>query len=310
MIIVKNLEELKIIHGEQKINVTIGNFDGVHQGHREFLSHIKKDCLSENSKFVVVTFIPHPLQILKAQSGFLINTFEERRVLLEACGVDYLLEIDFTRDFSTLSPQDFLSKYIFSFSGIEKIYLGHDFAFGANKAGDFRVAQDFCRSKNTQIVLQQEFKVSGNLVSSTEIRAAIEAGDIPKASQLLGRDYFLSGRVIKGEGRGKKIGFPTANMGYDKGLLVPARGVYVTQTEINKMTYNSVTNIGINPTFNTGYEIHVESHLLDFALDIYGEVIKVIFLKKLRNERKFPSVNELVDQIALDSNSARIFFKK
>ncbi len=310
MIIVKNLEELKKIHGETKINVTIGNFDGVHQGHREFLSQIKKDSLSENAKFVIVTFIPHPLQILKAQTGFLINTFEERRALLDLCGVDYLLEIDFTRDFSTLSPEDFLTKFIFSFSGIEKIYLGHDFAFGANKAGDFRVAQDFCHLKNTEIVLQQEFKVSGASVSSTEIRSAITLGDIPKASQLLGRDYFLSGRVIKGEGRGKKIGFPTANMGYDKGLLVPSKGVYVTQTEIDKMTYNSVTNIGINPTFNTGYDIHVETHLLDFALDIYGEMIKVIFLKKIRDERKFPSVNELVTQIDLDAQAARLFFKK
>ncbi len=310
MIIVKNLEELKQTHGETKINVTIGNFDGVHQGHREFLSQIKKDCISENAKFVIVTFIPHPLQILKAQTGFLINTFEERRTLLDSCGVDYLLEIDFTRDFSTLSPQDFLSRFIFSFSGIEKIYLGHDFAFGANKAGDFRVAQEFCKQKNTQIVLQQEFKVSGDPVSSTEIRGAISSGDIPKASLLLGREYFLSGRVIKGEGRGKKIGFPTANMGYDKGLLIPARGVYVTQTEINKMTYNSVTNIGINPTFNSGYEVHVETHLLDFALDIYGEVIKVIFLKKLRDEKKFPSVNELVNQIDQDSKAARLFFEK
>ena len=310
MIIVKKLEEIKSVYNEKKINVTIGNFDGVHLGHKEFLSEIKKDSIKFNSKFVVVTFVPHPLQILRAQSGFLINTFEERRTLLEACGVDYLLEIDFTRDFSTLSPEDFLTNYIFSFSGIEKIFLGHDFAFGANKSGDFKFAKDFCESKKTELILQKEFKVSNEAVSSTEIRNAISTGNIPKASSLLGRDYFLSGRVIKGEGRGKKIGFPTANMGYDKGLLIPMKGVYITQTIINNMTYNSITNIGHNPTFNTGYEIHVETHLLDFTLDIYGEVIKVIFLQKIRDEKKFPSVNDLVEQIDLDAKIARDYFKK
>ena len=310
MIVVKKLEEIKSLYNEKKINVTIGNFDGVHLGHKEFLSEIKKDSIKYYSKFVVVTFVPHPLQILRAHSGFLINTFEERRTLLEACGVDYLLEIDFTRDFSTLSPEDFLSNYIFSFSGIEKIFLGHDFAFGANKSGDFKFVKDFCESKKTELILQKEFKVSNEAVSSTEIRNAISSGNIPKASSLLGRDYFLSGRVIKGEGRGKKIGFPTANMGYDKGLLTPMKGVYITQTIINNMTYNSITNIGHNPTFNTGYEIHVETHLLDFTLDIYGEVIKVIFLQKIRDERKFPSVNDLVEQIDRDAKFVRDYFRK
>lgn len=309
MIVVKDLKELKDQYNENKIHVTIGNFDGVHLGHREFLSHIKKDSIQDHAKFVVVTFVPHPLQILKAQSGFMLNTYSERRELLSECGVDYLLEINFTRDFSTLSPEQFLDRCIFSFDGISKIFLGHDFAFGANKSGDFHVAKTFCDKKKTELILQQEFKVKNTSVSSTEVRNAIQVGNIPKATELLGRDYFLSGRVIKGEGRGKKIGFPTANLGYDKELIIPAKGVYVTQVKIKDMTYNSVTNIGVNPTFNTGYNIHVESHLLDFTHDIYGEEIRVSFIKKLRDEKKFPSVNDLVSQIEMDVTQTREYFK-
>ncbi len=309
MIIVKDLKELKTKFNEDKIHVTIGNFDGVHSGHREFLNQIKKDCIQDHAKFVIVTFVPHPLQILKAQTGFLINTYEERRELLSCVGADYLLEIDFTRDFSTLTPEVFLEKFIFSFDDIAKIFLGHDFAFGANKSGDFHVAKNFCDSRKTQLVLQKEYKVNSSAVSSTEVRAAIQSGDMPSANALLGRNYFISGRVIKGEGRGKKIGFPTANLGYSKELIIPAKGVYITKVKIKDMVYNSITNIGVNPTFNTGYDIHVENHLLDFTQDIYGEEIRVSFIKKLREERKFPSVNDLVDQIGTDVNMAREYFK-
>lgn len=309
MIIVKNLTEIKSKYNEDKIYVTIGNFDGVHLGHQDFLSSIKNECQKDHTKFVLVTFIPHPHQILKGQTQFLINTYEERRELLKSCGVDYLFEIDFTRDFSTLKPEEFLEQYIFTFSGVSKIFLGHDFAFGANKSGDFGVAKKFCDKRNTSLVLQQEFTLKGNHVSSTEVRKAIEAGDLQKANELLGREYFLSGRVIKGEGRGKKIGFPTANLGYSKELIIPSKGVYITKVKIKDMIYNSVTNIGNNPTFNSGYDVHVESHLLNFTHDIYGEEIKVSFIKKLRDEKKFPSVNELIDQIQMDVDQAVDYFK-
>lgn len=309
MIILKKLEELKTLYSEDKIQITIGNFDGVHIGHREFLLNIHQDCKLNKSKFVVVTFVPHPIQILKAQVGFLLNTYAERRELLSQCGVDYLLEVDFTRDFSTLLPEEFLEKYIFSFSGIEKIYLGHDFVFGANKSGDYNLAKKLCEKENIRLILQQEYKLNNNSVSSSVVRSLVSKGDLEKANSLLGRPYFLSGRVIKGQGRGKQIGFPTANLDYDKELIIPERGVYITQTTIHDMTYNSVTNIGINPTFNMGHAINIETHLLDFSRDIYGEEMRVSFLKKLREEKKFSSVNDLVQQIELDVQDAIIFFK-
>lgn len=308
MIVVKNLQDIFEHHKDQKVDITIGNFDGVHAGHLEFLTHIKENANQDNAKFVVITFVPHPLQILKAQSGFLINTYLERRELLEKSGVDYLLEIDFTRDFSTLSPEEFLEKHVFISQGINKIYLGYDFAFGANKSGDFHLAKKMADERGIKLVLQKEFKVASSPVSSTQVRASIATGDIENVNKLLGRKYFISGRVIKGEGRGKLIGFPTANLGYEKDLMIPAKGVYITQVKVKNMTYNSVTNIGINPTFNTGYEIHVESHLLDFSHDIYGEEIRVTFIKKIRDEKKFSSVNDLVAQISLDAEAAREYF--
>jgi riboflavin kinase/FMN adenylyltransferase len=308
MIVIKSINELHEIHNETNAQVTIGNFDGVHRGHREFLSKIKDDCKKSRSKFLVITFVPHPVQILKAQSGFLINTFSERRELLNECGVDYLFEIDFTRDFSTLTPEEFLEKFVFTFSGIEKIYLGHDFAFGANKSGNYNVAKDLCDKHSVHLVLQDEFQLGTDSISSSIVRTEIVGGNMEKAQNLLGRKYFLSGRVIKGEGRGRQIGFPTANLGYDKELIVPQRGVYITQTKFKDLTYNSVTNIGFNPTFNSGNQINIETHLLDFSRDIYGEEVRVSFIKKLRDEKKFSSVNDLINQIEQDVNTTRKFF--
>ena len=309
MIAIKEISELKTLYLEDKVQVTIGNFDGVHIGHREFLSRISEDCKKSKSKFVVITFVPHPVQILKIQSGFLINTFSERRELLAQCGVDYLLEVDFTRDFSTLLPEDFFKKFVFSFSGIEKIYLGHDFVFGANKSGDYKLAKDLCDNEKISLILQDEFRLNNHSVSSSVARSSITKGEMDKVIALLGRPYFLSGRVIKGQGRGRQIGFPTANIEYGKELIIPALGVYISQTTIQEMVYNSVTNIGINPTFNMGNEINIETHLIDFNRDIYGEEMRVSFLKKIRDEKKFSSVNDLVSQINNDVFAAKEFFK-
>lgn len=309
MIVVESLNDVVEKYNEKKINVTIGNFDGVHLGHQSFLNEVKKQSLELNAKFVVITFVPHPLQILKSHTGFLINTYEERRELLKEVGVDYLVEINFTRDFSTLNPESFLRDYIFSSKVVERLYLGYDFAFGANKSGDHNLAKKVCQECGIQLILQEEFKVSSHNVSSTEVRGNILNGDFEKVSKLLGRNHFMSGRVIKGEGRGRLIGFPTANLGYSKDLIIPAKGVYISQVMIKNMIYNSVTNIGNNPTFNTGYEIHVESHLLDFSHDIYGEEIKVQFIKKIRDEKKFGSVNDLVSQIGKDVETAKEYFK-
>lgn len=308
MIIIKSVEEFNKLENDL-LAITIGNFDGVHLGHRDFLNTIKKDCQKTKAKLLVVTFVPHPSQILRPKSCFLINSYSERRELLESCGVDYLFEIDFDRDFSTLSPESFLDKFIFSHKNIFKIFLGYDFSFGANKSGTHSLVKKICEKKNINLILQSEFKLDGIQISSTTVRKFIQEGDVENSNKLLGRKFFLSGRVIKGQGRGRQIGFPTANMEFSRESVIPSLGVYITETSIGGMNYHSVTNIGNNPTFNSGNEIHLETHLLNFSRDIYGEVVRVSFIKKLRNEVKFKSVNELIFQINSDLEKVREYFK-
>lgn len=309
MIVVKDIKDLKDLIQQHKVNITIGNFDGVHLGHRDFLGSIKNTSLRSDAKFIVITFIPHPAQALKGQSGFLINSYEERRELLEKEGVDFLLEVDFTRDFSSLSPEQFVENFICTFFNVECVYLGYDFSFGANRTGDHSKSQKIFAEKKISLKLQHEFKLKDITVSSSEVRQALQKGDVERAAELLGRQYYVSGRVIKGQGRGKQIGFPTANMDYNREVMLPSKGVYLTKTQIHDMVYFSVTNVGANPTFNTENELHVETHLLNFTRDIYGDEIKVFFYRKLRDEKKFQTVNELVAQIKSDVANAELLFK-
>ena len=160
--------------------------------------------------------------------------------------------------------------------------MGHDFSFGANRSGDFTVAKNIFKEKNIALKLQEQFKLKNDSVSSSEVRSELLKGNVERAGELLGRKYFLSGRVIKGQGRGKQIGFPTANLGYDHALILPAKGVYLTQTKIHDMVYLSVTNVGANPTFNAENEIHVETHILNFSRDIYGDIKKYVMKKNFK----------------------------
>lgn len=288
------------------IGLTIGNFDGVHSGHQELLAKIKNDCKQKNQKFVVVTFIPHPQKILQPdRTRFLINSYQQRRVLLEKSGVDILIELGFTRDFSTLGAESFLEKYLLIYPNLKTFYLGYDFAFGANKEGDHDSVKAMCEPKGIKVEIQPKFEFEDRIVSSSLIRELLALGKIEEVDSILKRPYHLEGVVVKGQGRGKKIGFPTANVQVGEDLIIPSKGVYVTRTIYKGMTYQSITNIGNNPTFNEGDELHVETNLFDFDLDIYGEKIDIEFLHKIRNEKKFSTVNELIAQIKSDVEVAK-----
>lgn len=290
--------------------MTIGNFDGVHRGHREVLKYVKGKCHELDTKLVVMTFNPHPQEILNPGNYFLLNSVEEKRELLQSCGVDYLCEIKFDRNFSTLSPEDFLNDYIFCNDQLKCLFLGHDFAFGANKSGGHLQAMEVARKHNVIFEDLNKFEFDGERVSSSLIREKIRTGKILEANSFLGRDYFVTGRVVKGDGRGRQIGFPTANVGFAQNRVIPSNGVYATQTRIGKMNYLSVTNIGCKPTFLKDGGVTIESHLLDFDRDIYGEEIEVHFNQKIREEIKFDSVNALIQQIDKDVVTAREIFEK
>jgi riboflavin kinase/FMN adenylyltransferase len=299
----------EIIRSEGRVvpvGLTIGNFDGVHVGHRQLLNKIKNECAEKGLSFVVVTFVPHPQKILQPEKErFLLNSYEKRRELLSELGVNYLVEMKFTRDFSTLPPEEFMKKYLFDYEGLRDFYLGYDFAFGANKQGGHDLAREFCRPLGIHVEIQPKFEVNGEVVSSTLIRDLIQHGKVDEAEKFLSRAFHLEGVVIKGEGRGKKIGYPTANIQVSPDLIVPENGVYVTRTRYQNMTYKSVTNIGHNPTFKEGRQLHIETNIFDFDSDIYGEKLEIEFLKKIRDEKKFPTVNDLIVQIKADVETAR-----
>lgn len=289
-----------------EIGLTIGNFDGVHLGHQKLLNKIKAECLQKKIAFVVVTFVPHPQKILQPdKERFLINTYEQRRKFLSQMGVDYLIELKFDRDFSTMGPEDFLKKYLFTYPKLKNIYLGYDFAFGANKQGGFDLVSEICKSRGMNVEIQPKFEVNSQVVSSSFVRQLIAQGNLTEADALLGRPFELEGVVVKGEGRGKKIGFPTANIQVSSDIIVPQRGVYVTKTLYKGMVYKSVTNIGYNPTFKDTHQTHIETNIFDFDNDIYGENLEIQFLQKIREEKKFATVNDLIEQIKSDVKFAR-----
>jgi riboflavin kinase/FMN adenylyltransferase len=311
MKLLNSLPEIKNAAGEAvSIGLTIGNFDGVHAGHRQLLKKIRGECQRKGLAFVVVTFVPHPQKILQPEKErFLLTSYDKRRQLLESLGVDYLVEMKFTRDFSTLPPDEFMNNYLFNYEGLKEFYLGYDFAFGANKTGGHDLAREICGPKGIHVETQPKFEMKGEVVSSTFIRDLLLAGKVDVASEFLCHSFHLEGVVIKGEGRGKKIGYPTANIQVSPDLIVPENGVYVTRTRYQGMTYQSVTNIGFNPTFKEGFQVHIETNIFDFDSDIYGEQIEIEFLQKLRNEKKFPTVNDLIDQIRADVETAKKVLK-
>ncbi|HXH31692.1 MAG TPA: bifunctional riboflavin kinase/FAD synthetase [Bacteriovoracaceae bacterium] len=312
MKIFHNLLDIAKVNGAYPdVGLTIGNFDGVHIGHRQLLKKIKSDCVAKSSKFVVVTFIPHPQKIINPEKErFLINSYEQRRGLLKKLGVDFLIEMKFTRDFSTLTADQFLSEHLLSYPALRDFYLGYDFAFGANKQGGYDLVRSICHPRGVSVEIQPKFEVDGQVISSSLIRERLVSGKIDEVAAILERPFHLEGVVVKGEGRGKKIGFPTANIQVSGDLIVPHKGVYVTKTIYGGMTYQSITNIGNNPTFKDGQQLHIETNLFDFDTDIYGETIDIQFLHKIRNERKFPTVNDLIEQIRLDVALAKEFLRR
>lgn len=305
MRIIKSLSDIS----DKKIAITIGNFDGVHCGHREILKRVKSECDNKNLTLVVITFVPHPIQILAPRSNFLLNTYDERRELFKKIGIEVLLELEFSRDFSTMQPDSFMDKYILQANNVEIFYIGHDFAFGANKKGNHEFIKSFCDGRNVAVTVLDKYLDSNQDVSSSCVREALDSGDIEKANSFLGRNFFVTGRVIKGEGRGRQIGVPTANLDYPEARKIPTKGVYVSKCTVGKNIWHSITNVGNNPTFNDTTKLFVETHIFDFDNDIYGEEIKVEFLHKLRDEAKFSGVNELIKQIKSDINEAKEFFK-
>ena len=291
-----------------KTVLTIGNFDGVHLGHRAIFDSVIANARELSAIPAVLTFNPHPQHFFRRSEPPLITTFEKKMELMESCGIEAVFVAGKTREFYDLTAEDFVRQVLLESLKMVSIFVGHDFTFGKGKAGSIELLTRMGREHNFAIHEKSAVVVEGMLVSSTMIRNLVQMGRVSQASALLGRDFSLSGRVIRGVGRGRKLGYPTANVEYT-GRLMPLGGVYVTWVKIDGRQFFGVANLGNNPTFGAG-SFSLEVHILDFDEDIYDKVIEVGFIDRIRHEIKFSGPDELIRQIQDDVTVAERMIKR
>lgn len=299
---------MKIVRGAiqlrekpKKVICTLGNFDGLHLGHQALIKKVVFEAGILGGSSVVITFHPHPLEILYPDKTFKrLFDMDDQIQQLKELGIDLLVIEPFTESFSRLTPEQFVKEWLCRHFEIKKIVVGHDFGFGANKKGDYKEFMKFSKEMGYNTEKLSPILLDGVHISSSIIRENLEQGLVKKASQFLGRLFYLRGRVIQGDGRGRKLGFPTANLKVIT-PFVPKSGVYSTWSTIKGKKYLSITNIGGRPTFEPfAKALHLEVFIFDFNHEIYGEEVKLEFCDWIRAEKKFSNKEELIEQIKLD----------
>lgn len=291
--------------------VTIGNFDGVHIGHQSLFHEVVLKAASLKGTSVAMTFDPHPLRVLtNHRHPPLITLNEQKTELIASTELDVLIVVPFTQEFATISARDFVSELLVKRIGMRAVIVGPDYSFGKNREGDIGLLKDLGRQLGFEVVLADWIKSTHRnegRISSTRIRELVASGDIEKAQKLLGRNYQIRGTVVNGRNRGGKLlGFPTANLALQDELC-PKAGIYAVTVEWKGLLHQGVANIGYSPTFDD-HLFTVEVHILDFHQDIYGQKIKINFLKRIRDEIKFDNLTSLSDQIRNDIAVARKLF--
>jgi len=303
MQVIFNLNEIKKPLSNPVL--TIGNFDGVHKGHLALFDKVKERAKAIGGQSIVMTFEPHPLKVMRPANGpQLITHTGQKLELIEKAGIDIIVCVSFDRDFAAIPAREFVNNILVQKIGIKEIVVGYDYTFGHNREGDINLLREAGNELGFVVHLVGPVQIDQTLVSSTSIRRLIQEGRLGEAKVLLGRDFEVQGIVVKGQNRGGRLlGFPTANLN-PHGELLPKRGVYAVKLIMDDHTYNGVTNVGYNPTFgNTG--LTVETHILDYSGDLLGKTIKVHFIKRLRDEMTFKTLDELSDQIAQDIEQAK-----
>lgn len=292
---------------KQRSTVTVGNFDGLHLGHQKILGSVVVRARSTGTLAAVVTFDPHPLKVLRpAQAPRLLQTYEQRLAGFESLGIEATLLLNFNPELAILSPEAFAGRILREQLGAAAILVGQNFRFGYKQAGDVAVLQEIGQRSGFQVEIVPPVIVEGEVVSSTAVRLAVATGRVEDATRFLGRPFALTGKVQRGAGRGTTILVPTLNLAAEQELL-PKVGVYATETIVGEKSYRSATNVGFRPTFD-GKTLSIESHLFDFSKIIVEGALEVRFRRRLRDELKLNSVDELRRQIAADLQQARDFF--
>jgi len=300
----RSISELTHLHGS--IFLAIGVFDGVHLGHQAVISTSTSHAGSADGTPVVITFDPHPLKVLRPRNApHLLTATQHKIALIRDLGVEHLLVINFDKKFAATPPENFIEQLVTHSRPLREICVGHEWSFGKDRRGNLDLLKKLGAQFDFDVVGIPPVKVNGAVVSSTAIRQAVEKGDFAKAAAMLGRDYTILGTVKAGDKLGKKLGYPTANLSAHSEQF-PPNGVYLVEARIQGVFYHGVVNLGYRPTISSGKSERVlEIYLLDFDRDIYGENVEVRFVRYLRPERKFDSLEALVGQIELDVRQAR-----
>lgn len=279
--------------------VTIGKFDGLHNGHKVLIKKAVESSKKRRIKSVVFTFANHPANYFNNHSVKNIITDKDKMKKLNHLGIDIVVNIPFDEKMTNISADDFARKILKEKLRAKKVIVGHDFTFARNKEGNAKLLKLLGAKYNFKVEVVKPVKINNIRVSSTYIRNLIAEGSVNKVKEYLGRNYQLEGKVIKCKQLGRTIGFPTANMKIENEMLVPKCGIYATKVYLNGKTYFGATNIGYNPTVE-GKDLSVETNILDFNEDIYGKTIKLEFLERIRDEKKFYSLEELKSQLKID----------
>lgn len=288
--------------------VTVGAFDGLHLGHKKIIDTLVQTGNEKNLRKVVVTFEPHPRLVLKKEDKpgevKILSTLDEKISNFESHGIDTIFVIEFTKNFASTPASEFYKNYLINRIGLSHLVVGYDHMFGKNREGSIITIKSLSEQYKFNVQRVEEFKFNSHIVSSTLIRKLLLETNVKEASELLGRNYSLTGKVITGDRRGKTMGFPTVNIEpLDSNKLIPGNGVYFVKVYINHNYYFGMMNIGYRPTVSDEQKIFSEIHILDFDEDIYGKTITVEFIEFLRNEKKFGSPEELTVQLNKDKQT-------
>jgi riboflavin kinase/FMN adenylyltransferase len=290
--------------------ISIGSFDGVHIGHQAVLTHVVERARAMDVAAVAMTFDPHPVKLLRpADAPRLLTTLEQRLALIAQTGIETALVVPFTHRLARMSAADFVRDVLVDRLAVREVYIGDNFRFGADRGGDVGLLTSMGADLGFEAAAAPIVEAGGGVVSSTRVRQAVAGGRVEEAVALLGRSVFIDGLVLEGKRLGRTLGFPTLNIEVENELH-PSNGVYVTAVHIPSFTrtFPAVTNIGVRPTVYQNSLTTIESHLLDFTADVYQEQVRLFFLERVREERRFESTLDLMAQIRRDVGQARDFF--
>ena len=306
---------MKIVYGLEEKNfelwrnlITIGNFDGIHRGHSIILKRLLGLANETGRKSIVVTFKPLPKMFLRKSNFKLITTLDEKFQIMEDYGIDGVCVLPFTERFSKIEPQEFLKK-LWEYFHPEGIVVGYNHRFGRDGKGGVSLLEDFSREKDIELIVVKEVRVGDTTVCSSRIRVLISNGEIGRANEMLGRNFFFSGTVCRGNGVGKSLSFPTANLKIDSPQkILPEEGVYAARVSVNGANFGAMLYLGKKPTFYESADSICELYIMEFNENLYGKKLKVEVLKRIREDKKFNSAHKLKEQLSRDEETARKIF--